>query len=229
MGGHWTWYSNIHALEHFPFQILCAGTAAAVILLLSLAVRRRYATDSIVPDGSITLRGVSELGIEKLLGLFQSVMGEKEGRTFFPLLGALFIYIFINNVLGLVPGMLPATENINTNAACAITVFVFYNAMGFKRNGVGYLKHFTGPIWWLAFLMIPLELIGHVVRPVSLSIRLFGNMTGDHMVLGIFSELTKFGVPVIFYGLGLFVCFIQALVFTLLSMVYINMAIAHDH
>jgi len=229
MGGHWTWYSLVPGLDHFPFQILCTATAVAILLVLSLLVRRRYATDSLVPDGGVTLRGVTELGIEKLLGLFQSVMGEKEGRTFFPILGALFIYIFVSNVLGLIPGFLPPTENINTNAACAITVFVFYNAMGFKRNGIGYLKHFAGPILWLAPLIFVLEIIGHCVRPVSLSIRLFGNMTGDHMVLSIFSDLTYAVVPVIFYGLGLFVCFIQALVFTLLSMIYISMATAHDH
>jgi len=229
MSGHWTWYSLVPGLEHVPFQVLCAGTSVAVILVLSLAVRRRYATESVVPDGGVTMRGVVELGLEKLLGLFQSVMGEKDGRTFFPLLGALFVYIFINNLLGLIPGFLPATENLNTNAACAITVFVFYNAVGFKRNGVSYLKHFTGPIMWLAPLMIVLEVIGHCVRPVSLSIRLFGNMTGDHMVLENFIHLTKLFVPVIFYGLGLFVCFIQALVFTLLSMIYISMATSHDH
>jgi len=228
MGDHWTWYSLIPG-HHIPFQILMASTAAFLLVVLSLAVRRRYATESLVPDGTVTLRGITELGLEKLLGLFQSVMGEKEGRTFFPLLGALFVYIFINNLLGLVPGFLPATENLSNNAAMAIVVFVFYNAMGFKRNGIGYLKHFAGPILWLAPLIFVLEIIGHCVRPVSLSIRLFGNMTGDHMVLGIFTDLTQYVVPVIFYGLGTFVCFIQALVFTLLSMIYISMSTAHDH
>jgi F-type H+-transporting ATPase subunit a len=101
--------------------------------------------------------------------------------------------------------------------------------MGLKENGVGYLKHFLGPLIWLAPLLLPIELISHMVRPASLGLRLAGNMTGDHTVLGIFLNLVPIGVPMVFYVLGLFVCFLQAFVFSLLSMVYISMATAHDH
>ena len=117
------------------------------------------------------------------------------------------------------------------NTAFAIGIFIFftYNFLGIKENGLAYLKHFLGPMLLLAPLMLPLEIISHVVRPMSLGLRLSGNMTGDHTVLGIFLDLVPYVVPVIFYGLGTFVSFVQAFVFTLLSMIYIAMATAHDH
>jgi F-type H+-transporting ATPase subunit a len=120
---------------------------------------------------------------------------------------------------------LPPTDNINTNIPCAIIVFLYYNFVGIREQGfIKYFKHFAGPIIWLAPLMFSIELISHLVRPLSLSVRLFGNITGDHMVLGIFSQLTPLVVPVIFLFLALFVAFIQAFVFSLLSTVYIALA-----
>jgi F-type H+-transporting ATPase subunit a len=131
--------------------------------------------------------------------------------------------------MALIPGFVPPTDNINTNLAMSLTVFVYYHIMGVKAHGLkGYLKHFMGPILWLAPLIFVTEIIGHCVRPLSLSLRLFGNITGDHLVLGIFSNLVPVLVPVAFLALGLFVSFIQAFVFSLLSMIYINLATAHE-
>ena len=110
-----------------------------------------------------------------------------------------------------------------------ISAFVGYNFYGFKEHGIGYIKQFMGPLLWLAPLMLPIELISHFIRPLSLGLRLQANMMGDHIVLGIFTELVPLFVPVIFYGLGLFVCVVQAFVFTLLTMIYVSMAISHDH
>jgi F-type H+-transporting ATPase subunit a len=135
----------------------------------------------------------------------------------------------VSNLTGLIPGFLPPTSHPSTNFAISITVFLFYNYEGVRENGVGYLKHFLGPVLFLAPMMVILELIQHIVRPASLGLRLLGNISGDHMVLGLFSDLTPLVLPVIFFGLGLFVSFIQAFVFTLLSTIYISMAIAHDH
>jgi len=111
----------------------------------------------------------------------------------------------------------------------SIVVFVMYNVYGFKENGVSYLKHFVGPILVLSWLMFPIEVLSHLVRPVSLAVRLMGNMFGDHMVLSIFSGLIPIGIPVIFIALGAFVAVIQALVFTLLSTIYIALSTTHDH
>ncbi|HOW16229.1 MAG TPA: F0F1 ATP synthase subunit A, partial [bacterium] len=110
-----------------------------------------------------------------------------------------------------------------------IFVFIYYNYAGFKEHGFSYIKHYMGPMIWLAPLMFPIELISNMVRPFSLGLRLFGNITGDHLVLGIFSDLAPLIVPIPFLGLGLFVSFFQALIFVLLSMIYLTLALSHEH
>ncbi len=180
----------------------------------------------LLPVGKFSSRDIYEIIIESILDFMVDIMGPKAKR-FIPLIGTLFVYILASNLIGLIPGFASPTTNLNTNAACAVIVFAATHYYGIKENGLVYLKHFMGPIWWLAALMIPLELVGHLVRPVSLSLRLFGNMNGDHMVLQIFSDLVPFGVPVIFIVLGIFVSVIQALVFTLLSILYISGATEH--
>jgi F-type H+-transporting ATPase subunit a len=129
--------------------------------------------------------------------------------------------------------MTPATDNLNTTLAIGIFAFLVYNYYGLREHGLAYLKHFLGPIIWLAFLMAPIEIISHLMRPLTLGIRLQGNIFADHTVVGVFIDLFRniwfIPVPALFYGLGIFVCFMQAFVFTMLSMIYISMAIAHDH
>jgi F-type H+-transporting ATPase subunit a len=127
----------------------------------------------------------------------------------------------------LIPGFSPPTTNFNVTFALGLFSFVAYNFFGFKEQGASYLKHFVGPMIWLAPLMIPLELISNLVRPFSLALRLLGNMTGDHAVLEIFTDMTKVIIPVLFYGLGAFVSLVQAFVFTLLSLVYVSLAVTH--
>lgn len=225
-----TWYQLIPGLAHFPPWVIGAclvfGFLTVVSLLFNRALKRRESI--LIPDKQISILTFFDLVVEKLLGLSESVMG-KEGKKYFPLIGTLFIYIFLSNLLGLIPGFLPPTNNLNTNLACSLTVFFFYNYLGLKEHGLGYVKHFMGPVIWLAPIMVVIELVSHLVRPMSLSIRLFGNINGDHMVLGIFGGLVPLGIPIVFLFLGLFVSFIQAFVFTLLSMVYISLATASDH
>jgi F-type H+-transporting ATPase subunit a len=108
-------------------------------------------------------------------------------------------------------------------------VFLYYNLVGFKENGFGYLKHFMGPVWYLAPLIGAIEVASHVFRPISLGLRLRGNIMGDHVVLGIFNHLVPYLVPAVFYGVGLFVAFVQAFVFCLMTMVYISLSASHDH
>lgn len=156
----------------------------------------------------------------------EGVLGHR-ARQYVPLYGTFFLLILVSNLMGLIPGFSPPTTNFNVTFALGLTSFIAYNTFGFREQGAGYLKHFVGPMLWLAPLMIPLELISNLVRPFSLSLRLMGNMTGDHTVLEIFTDLTKLIIPVIFYGLGTFVSFVQAFVFTLLSMVYVALAVTH--
>lgn len=206
-------------------------SALVVVLLAVIAIivhrKLRKTEECLVPKSRGTLTNLMEVVVEQILGLMEGVIGPSAVK-YFPLIAALFIYILVCNLLSVIPGFLPPTDNINTNLACSLTVFVYYNYVGLKEHGLGYLKHFMGPIIWLGPLMLVIELTGHLVRPISLSVRLFGNITGDHLVLGIFSELVPVLIPVVFIGLGVFVAFIQAFVFSLLSMIYIGLATQHE-
>ena len=156
--------------------------------------------------------------------LLVKITGEKN-RSLTPIFSTGFLIVFFHNIVGLMPGMTPATENINTTLSMGLCSFILYNYFGFKAHGISYLKHFLGPIWFLAPMMLILEIISHLIRPLSLGLRLWGNMMGDHVVLGIFLDLAPYlFIPLLFYGLGLFVCFMQAFVFTILSIIYVGMA-----
>jgi len=224
-----TWFGWISdEITHYNIHICTALMVAGILVVFSLLYKRSLGSfdEEIVPTGKISLKNLMQVAVENLLSLVEGIIG-KDAKLYFPLIATLFIYIFINNLFGVIPGFLPATENVNTNFAMSITVFIYYNYVGIKSQGIKkYLKHFMGPIWMLAPLMFLIELVSHVVRPVSLSIRLFGNITGDHVVLGIFSDLVPLVVPVVFIALGIFISFIQAFVFTLLTSVYIALAVA---
>ncbi len=228
---HFTWAQLFfEKVDHHNVHMMYSTLVVAVIALLTIPVylKLRNVEARLVPESKGSLTNIFEVAVEQLLSLVEGIAGKSAPR-FLPIIGSLFIYIFLCNLLSVIPGFLPPTDNINTNLACGLTVFVYYNYVGFKEHGPGYLKHFMGPIIWLAPLMLVIELIGHVVRPVSLSLRLFGNITGDHLVLGIFSDLVPLLVPVIFLGLGVFVAFIQAFVFSLLSLIYVGLATEHEH
>ena len=219
-------------LDHQPIHVITAAAVGLFLIVLAFFANRRLARTEqcLVPLDKLTPSTFFELLVESLLNLMEGVLGEEKAQKYFPLIGGLFTYIFFCNLVGLIPGLAPPTDNINTNAACAILVFIYYNYLGIKEQGfVNYLKHFMGPVIWLGPLMLVIELISHLVRPVSLSVRLFGNMTGDHLVLGVFSQLTPVLIPVIFLFLGLFISFIQAFVFSLLSIVYIGLATEETH
>ena len=213
-----TEYAHI-VMAAFSFLIIAT---LSVIAWPSLKNPRKR----LIPEAKGTLTNVFEVAVESLLRMMEDVIG-KDAIKHLPLIGSLFIYILVSNLMGVIPGLIPPTDNINTNLACALVVFFYYNIMGIRKQGlVKYLKHMAGPIIWLMPLMFAIELISHLVRPISLSVRLFGNITGDHMVLGIFSQLIPLIIPIIFQMLAIFVAFIQAFVFTLLSTVYIALATA---
>jgi F-type H+-transporting ATPase subunit a len=170
-----------------------------------------------------------EVIIDGLENFMVSVSGP-EGRFFFPFIATVFLYILASNLIGLVPGFNSPTANLNTTLSMALCTFVYTHIIGIKFHGVKYMKHFLGPVWWLAPLMLPIELIGHFARVMSLSIRLFGNIFGKEMVLSIFFAMAGLylaPLPILF--LGLLVSFIQALVFTLLSIMYFVGSMEHAH
>jgi F-type H+-transporting ATPase subunit a len=228
-------------LVPFYHSCLAALLILVVALLARLALNRRLASakdsrDALVPDADLKPRNLMELYTEFIYGICRNELGDLAPK-FFPLIAAIFLYILVCNLMGLVPGFIPSTGHIETNIGIAVIVFVVFNIAGLARNGIGYLKHLAGPVLWLAPLIFIIETIGLLARPATLSLRLYGNMFGDHTVLSIFMyELPEqlglgflaYGIPVIFLGLGTFVCVVQAFVFSLLTVVYIKLATAHE-
>jgi F-type H+-transporting ATPase subunit a len=181
---------------------------------------------SLVPSKMQNLFEIIVGGIEDFM---VDITGE-EGRWLLPLAATIFLYIFISNVIGIVPGLFPPTANINTTLSCALVVVVFTHVIGIKYHGVKYIKHFLGPVWWLAPLIFIIEIIGHLARILSLTFRLFGNMMGHEIVLGILFALAGlFLAPLPIMALGIFVAFVQAFVFFLLSIIYFSGAMEHAH
>lgn len=213
-----------------PSQITTALLVAALLLTFALSVRRKLvATESaLIPDDGVTARNVAEVFVEMIRDLAEGVIGHHSDR-YVPLLASFFGFILLGNLIGLVPGFAPPTSDFNVTFALGLVAFIAYHAYGMREHGAKYVKQFLGPVLWLAPLMLVVELFSHVFRPVSLGIRLFANMFADHKVLEIFTGLTKFGVPILFYVLGAFVSVVQAFVFTLLSAIYIALAVSHDH
>jgi F-type H+-transporting ATPase subunit a len=211
------------------------GSLLVVLFVLWGAFRFRAevvgrGSAGLVPPPKFNLRHFFEIFLDAVWSIVSGAMPEKAAKKFFPLIAALACFIFFSNILALIPGMPVPTTTLKTNLALSLIVFFTTHIYGMKEHGAGaYFKHFMGPVWWLAPLIFPIELISHLVRPVSLAVRLMGNMFGDHKVVFSFFMLVPVLVPVPFLFLGLLVCVIQTLVFCLLSTVYISMAIAHDH
>lgn len=227
---HFNWTQIIPGVGHHYMHVATLAIVVLLLTVLSFVAKSALGKgeQAVMPEGHLSVKGFFEVITEFIVGLSDSIVGE-DGRRFAPMFATIFLFILINNLVGLIPGMTPATDNLNTTLAIGAFVFVAYNYYGFKANGKEYLKHFAGPVWWLAPLMIVIEIISHLVRPVSLGLRLQVNMEGDHLILGVFTHLVPYLVPTAFYLLGLLVCFLQAFIFTLLTMIYISMAISHDH
>ncbi len=212
--------------------MLGAVLVLLIITAIGIVLRSKLSEDSaVVPDANISFNNFFQvIGLDFLFDIFENIFGSRErAKKYFPLLAGSFFFILFLNLLGVIPGFLPPTGTLNTTLAFGILIFVLYNYYGFKEHGISYLKQFAGPVLFLAPLMIIIEIISHLVRPLSLSLRLFMNITGDHMVLGVFTNLTHLIIPAIFVGLGIFVSFLQAFIFTVLSAIYIALAESHTH
>jgi F-type H+-transporting ATPase subunit a len=211
-----------HFAHTYPHVVYSWVVIALLILFGYLASRKI----SMVPRGAQNLFEVVVSGIEEFM---VDVVGE-EGRWLLPLAATVFIYIFTCNLIGLVPGFYPPTASINTTLSCALVVVVFTHVIGVKYHGLKYVKHFMGPVWWMSPLIFVIEVIGHLARILSLSFRLFGNMAGHELVLGILFLLAgAFLAPLPIMVLGIFVAFVQAFVFFLLSIIYFSGAMEHAH
>lgn len=243
-----SWFHLVPAVDHdtllaglgihgHNYIYLHAWLACFVILGLGILARmgleRAKAKNDIsqwFSDDKLTPRNFFELVITGIKFFMDDLLDKRDVRTFLPLIGALFLYIFVCNIMGIVPGFLPPTDYVNTNVGMAIISFGVFMFVGLSRDPVGFLKHMWGPVLPLGLLLFPIEVISMIVRPVALVLRLTGNMFGDHLVFAIMSDMVPLFVPVLFLMLACLVSTIQAFVFSLLSVIYIHLSVPHhDH
>ena len=215
------------APEHHavPDHIVMILLVSLGLIVFSAWVRRSFSVEN-----PTKIQQLLEVVYEAIHGLMKEIIGRDTSR-YVPLIVTLALYILAGNLLGLIPGFLSPTSNLNVTVACSICVFLYYNYHGIRKHGfVKYMKHFAGPVWWLAWLLFPVEIISHLARPFSLSVRLFGNIFAEELIIG---SLNKYifpflaSLPVMF--LALFASTIQAFIFILLTMVYISGAVEEGH
>lgn len=234
-GSGFTYLSGLSHSLHVPEHVLTYIFVMLGILLLGALYKVKVAglgkESLIIPDDGISVRNIVEFVGGSIFDLVKNIVGDDDAKAYFPLAISIFLLIFLNNILGLIPGFLPATSNMNTTLALGLLSFLYYNTQGILKVGlVAHIKHLMGPVLWLAPLIFIIEVISHVIRPLTLALRLKFNMEGDHLVLATFTELTYPPIPVVFIFLGAFISFIQAFVFTILSLVYVKLSIeSHDH
>ena len=208
--------------EHHLVYVANTWFVMALLILLSLFAARGL---QLIPG---RLQNIMEVILDGFDSLLNDTMGPK-GRAFFPLIATLGLFILTSNLLGLIPGFESPTGNLNTTLSLALVVFVMTHVVGIRIHGFKYVKQFLGPVWWLTPLMLPIEIISHLSRPLSLSVRLFGNIEGGHIVLGVLFFLVPFLVPLPILVLKIIISLIQTLVFMLLSMMYIAGAMEEGH
>lgn len=208
----------LHAVPDYLVMVLIV--ALVVPLLLRLVARR----PALVPNRRQT---VAETIVQMFEGLIVDAVGP-QGRKYLPVIGTVGIFIFACNMIGLVPGFMSPTSKLNVTVGCALVVFFYYHALGVRDQGLKYFKHFLGPIPALAPLMLPIELISHFSRPVSLSMRLFCNIFAEELLIVIMASIVPFFLPLPFMALSIFTAIIQSYVFVLLTCIYIAGAVAHE-
>jgi F-type H+-transporting ATPase subunit a len=236
LGRTWVWQS----FQTTHFEISHMIIAAIVVALIALGAIsyagsvRKLGDQALLPPSKLGTRAVFEGLADGVFGVLEGVMGPKNARKYLPFLGTFFVFILFSNLISLVPGFRAPTDTLKTNVGLAVMVFLATHILGFKEHGIHYLEQFTGhlplksPLVILVPLMFVIEVISHLIRPVTLSIRLMANMFADHAVVSVFFALVPFLVPVPLMLLGVFVSVVQALVFTLMSATYISLAVAHE-
>lgn len=233
--GHNTLFAGAGIHEHtylLASTWMVCGLLIVAALIARMGIERAKAKQGLeryFADEGPSARNIFEIFTGAFLGLMSDMMGKEDARRYFPLIGALFTYILCCNLLSVVPGFLPPTDNINTNVGLSVIVFLVFNGTGLLRDPVGYIKHLMGPVLAIFWLVMPIEILGLFIRPVTLTLRVTANLFGDHLVYGTVSSLVPWFIPVpaILLAFAMFVSFIQAFVFSLLSTIYIALALPH--
>jgi F-type H+-transporting ATPase subunit a len=223
MGELFTFFGLISHDHSFIFLTHMLLTAAIVLVIAKLATSNLR----LVPTGT---QNIMEAYLSGVLAMGADVMGKAEARRYLPLVATIGLFVGIANVIGIIPGFEAPSAFLDFTLALALVVFVYYNFEGIRRNGIiSYFKHFMGPVWWLAWLMFPIEIVSHISRVVSLSFRLFGNVKGDDMFLMVILMLAPWLLPMIPFALLTFMAFLQAFIFMMLTYVYLGGAVLlHD-
>ena len=224
MGELFTFFGLISHDKSFIYLTHMVLSAALALIL----VRSAMSNLQLVPKGT---QNLMEAYISGVLQMGTDVMGKEAARRYVPLIATIGLFVAIANLIGVIPGFEAPTAFLEFALTLALTVFVYYNFEGIRRQGVvKYFKHFLGPVWWLYWLMFPIEIVSHFSRLVSLSFRLFGNVKGDDMFLMVILMLAPWFLPMIPFALLTFMALLQAFIFMMLTTVYIGSAIAvEDH
>jgi len=239
MKGHYTWFHDlpgkIHDLPaYYPdTEKLFLAVLVAIFLIIGGSAATKYLRrpedieTRVIPGSHGFFYNLFDVILEAFIKYHDSILG-KENRKYVPLTGSIFMFLLFSNLLGLIPGFAAITTSIWINVGIAVVVFFCFNWYGIREHGaVGYFKHFLGPVWWLAPFIFCLEIVSICLRVLTLNLRMYWNITADHIVLDTSIQLTKVVIPVAFYALGTFVSFMQAFVFATLTMVYILLATQH--
>ena len=236
-------YGFLEHTLHIPWVYQATGLALLVLAAASLVMRRQLAAagGGQLPDEGVTLRNVIEVIVEGLANMARDLMGD-EWRRYFPLVVTIFAFIVVSNLMGLIPGVSGATSNVNTTTAWAVISFGIYNYVGIRKHGWWYVNQFLGPSFFemnfrgrrihvraLAWFFFPLDLVLHLARILTLSVRLLANMFADHTVVTVWLGLVPAVIPAVFLALGALVAVLQAFVFSLLTMIYIGLALEEPH
>ncbi len=210
--------------ESVPSYICMLAVISLLLIIFSVFLRSRLSVEN---PGNLQ-QGLEVL-LEALSGFMRDIIGPDAGR-YFPLIGNLFVFIWVSNLLGLVPGFMSPTSNINVTAGLGIIVFLYYNAQGIREHGFfKYMAHFAGPSLLIAPLLFVIEIISHMARPFSLSVRLFGNIFAEELIIGTLNRLFPFLISLPVMALALFAGTLQAFIFVVLTMVYLGGAVEHTH
>lgn len=215
-------YSHDHSFIFLTHMLLAAGI---VLLIAKMATSNMR----LVPTGC---QNVMEAYLGGVLAMGADVMGRVEARRYLPLVATIGLFVAVANIIGVIPGFEAPSAFLDFTLALALVVFTYYNFEGIRRNGViSYFKHFMGPVWWLAWLMFPIEIVSHISRIISLSFRLFGNVKGDDMFLMVILMLAPWFLPMIPFALLSFMAVLQAFIFMMLTYVYLGGAVllSDDH
>jgi F-type H+-transporting ATPase subunit a len=223
-GAHWT--------EPAPGEVIPAHVIWTILVMLIGIALIFFLRGKLSVDRPSKGQQLLEVAIEQIRSMLDQVVGPY-GRRYFPVVGSFSVFILLGNLAGLIPGLGAPTDNINVTGALGVTSFLYYMAMGFKQQGIKYLKHFTGGLTGallptLGILIFFVELLSNFVRPVTLSLRLYVNMFADHKIAGAFLELAPWLIPIFTIVLGVFVAFVQTFIFIMLSMVYLSETVPHE-